>query len=305
MLLRRLLGTAAIVGIVLAGTMRPAAADDDKTTAHALFLAGQKAFHAGDYKTAGSIFEEAYRKKPHHDALWNAASAWNRAGEDVRAANLYAKYLREAPTSAQDRKAAGAALGTLTSKLGKVVVHAPALSDVKVDETPSDPDGLFVAPGEHVVSGRSGDVPVKKTVTLAAGQTLEVTLEPPPPPPKKPEPAPPPPPRKEERFHLPWVVVAIGGALAITGGGVTLWSGLDSSTKRERFRDRVDSREATKQELDDGRATQFRTNILLGATIGVTALTGVAALFVDWGGTKSGGLFVRPALGHVTVGYRH
>jgi hypothetical protein len=282
--------------VLLAMPARATAAgdDDDKAAAQQQFQAGQKAFAAGDFRAAAEAFEEAYRRKPHHAPLWNAARAWYRAGESVRAANLYAKYLREAPPGTKDRDSAQQALKELSGKLGKISVQSTGPTDLAVDDAPVDANGVYVAPGEHAVSGKSGKDPVKKSVTVEAGQSLSVTLDPPPPPPVQPRiviaPAPPP-----KGFHLPWIAVAVGGALSLGAGGVTVWSGLDSKSKRDDFTTHFNDKTATQDQLDKGKATEVRTNILLGVTAGLVVLTGVAALFVDWGGNSKSG-YVGPGV---------
>lgn len=275
---------------------------DDAKKAQDAFTRATKEFQSGDYRAAARDFEEAYRLKPHHDPLWNAARSWQRAGEGVRAANLYAKYLHEAPAGTKDRDTATAALGELAGKLGKILAHASGPTDLQIDGAPSEPDGVYVAPGEHVVSGTYEGKPVRKSVTLAAGQTLSVTLEPPPPPPVVV--APPPPSPEPAGFHLPWVVVAAGGVLTLAAGGVTVWSGLDSRARRDEFRAHYDDGTASQDELDEGKATQLRTNVMIGVTAGLAALTGVAALFVDWRGTNgASALSVQPSFGGVVVRY--
>src|SRR5262249_30884250 len=99
------------LGLALAGLASPAPAahaDDVRSprTAEARREAARKfgdatrAFDAGDYRRAGEGFEAAYQLAPHEDPLWNGARAWHLAGDLARAANLYARYLREAPPNA-------------------------------------------------------------------------------------------------------------------------------------------------------------------------------------------------------------
>jgi hypothetical protein len=76
------------------------------------------------------------------------------------------------------------------------------------------------------------------------------------------------------------MVVWIGGAITVAAGAATIWSGLDTLAQRRSFYD-----DPSQEKLDDGRDKQTRTNILLGATIGVGVLTAAAAIFlVDWKG---------------------
>ena len=60
-----------VLAVMLVGSVHAAAAEEPG--AKELFAAGKKAYEAHDYRAAAAAFEEAYRKKPHHDPLWNAA----------------------------------------------------------------------------------------------------------------------------------------------------------------------------------------------------------------------------------------
>jgi hypothetical protein len=271
-----------------------ASAQDDRAAAQERFAAGRAAFDAGDFRTAATAFEEAYAKSPHHDPLWNAARSWHRAGEIARAANLYARYLREAPASARDRDHATAAERELAARLAFVTVRADGGSAQKLDGEAASADGTYVVPGDHVAEATFGERAVRRVITLAAGQRLAVTLEPPeaaPPPP----PPPPPPPDADRGFRLPWTVVLASGGLTAIAGGITIWSGLDTLAKRRRFDD-----DPSQANLDDGKSRQSRTNVALGVTLGLAAVTGMAALLVDWKGKR--GAAIVPAFGPTSAG---
>ena len=106
--------------VVLASPARGEPTERDRKTAQASFQAAQKAFKAGDFRHAAEKFDEAYKRAPHHAPLWNAGRAWHQAGELTRAANIYAKYLREAPPNAPDRNRAIVALKQVQVKLGRI-----------------------------------------------------------------------------------------------------------------------------------------------------------------------------------------
>jgi tetratricopeptide repeat protein len=279
------------LGLMLA-PRRAWAVEEDRAAAQQDFHEGQRAFAAGDYRRAASLFEQAYKRKPHPSASWNAARSWEHAGEHAEAANLYERFLHEAEPGARDRDAATTALKALASKLGRVAVTGAGAKAATVDGKPLVGDTRWVVPGEHVILGEANGESLRRTVVVQAGQSQSVALDPTPPrtePTKSPPPAPAAAPA-DRGFHLPWLVVAAGGVLTATAGGLTIWSGLDTNAKRRAFDDAP-----TQENKDDGLERQTRTNILLGATIGLAALTGVAALFVDWRGPSGGrGLAVRP-----------
>src|SRR5687767_13692883 len=144
----------AAVAFGLSLVLATGAASADKAGAQAHFSKGQTAFSAKDFMLAAREFEEAYRLEPHHAPLWNAALSWQNAGDNVRAANLLVRYLREAPPGAQDRDAATAALKELSQKLGRIVVYtAGGVTEERIDGVRADHDGVFVLPGEHVILG--------------------------------------------------------------------------------------------------------------------------------------------------------
>lgn len=252
-------------------------AEADRTAAHH-FADGQKAFAAGDYPHAGDEFEAAYRDRPHHAPLWNAARSWQRAGEEIRAANLFARYLREAPANAPDRDQANASLRALTARLGRIEPHAAGVEKLRLDGKIVDAPVVYVAPGEHVAEGEDNGVRVRKVVSVRAGEQVSVTVTPNPTlgPPKSgllTEPAP-------SRKPLTPILPAIGGVLTAVVGGFTIASGLDTVSKRDAFLDAK-----TQDRLDSAFSSQSRTNVLLGTTIGLGVVTAVVAVFfTEWSG---------------------
>jgi hypothetical protein len=277
--------------------------EEDRRTAARLFGEGQKAYNAGDYRHAAESFEEAYKRAPRLAPLWNAARAWHKAREYVRAANLYSKYLGLAPPNAPDRNSAAAAMRDLEPKLARLEIHAPSFDSVTVDGTAieENADSVYVTPGSHLVEGTSHGRTASEKRDVSAGSSTSVVLTLPAsePIPAHPPVVPPPPPPTEEK-HSGWspVVVAVGGGLTAVGLGLTIWSGVDTLNQKQTF-----DGAPTQQNLDDGRSRQLRTNVFIGVTAGIAALTTIAAIFlVDWKGHKStqvgvglGGLLVRGA----------
>lgn len=274
-----------MVALALAATS-PGLADEARgssTVAAARFAEGEKAFGGGDFVAAGRAFDEAHAEGPHHSPTWNAAVAWHKAGELARAANRYRRYLREAPPAAPDRAKATAALLELGPKLGRIDVVAPLATRVTVDGLPLEDGALWVYAGTHVIEGALGDKPLRATASVAAGQTISVTLldAPPaaPPAPARAAPAPELDPRSPApRKPLPPWVVGVGSALTAGLAVGTLVSGVDTLDARAAY-----DLDPTRERFDDGRARQLRTNVLLGVTLGTAALTAGLALFAtEW-----------------------
>ena len=289
----RVFGAALLVWSMLAVIAPPAGAQDlagstsdDRRQAAVDFAEGDRAFKDGDYRQAAESYERAYHRVPHHSALWNAARAWHRAGELARAANLYARYLREAPPNARDRNSAQRAMNELANRLARLEIHATDVTAVQVDGQPTDASSLFVTPGAHVVEGRTRDGrPVRQPQTVGAGDVVSLALVPPPAVAVGLPPPPPPPPPVPERRSRGWspIVVYFGGALTVALAGITVWSGLDTLQQKDAF-----DRAPSQNNLDVGRDKQSRTNVLLGVTAGVAAATAVTAIvLVDWRGSPS------------------
>jgi hypothetical protein len=289
-----------------------AAGDDtveDRQAAAREFAEAQRAFGAGDFKLAAEQFEAAYKHKPHHASLWNAARARQRMGDTARAANLYARYLREAPPNARDRNTALASMQKLSPKLGQLEITSVGLEDVKVDHELAMDRVVYVNPGAHVVEAKVAgqDRIVTQPASVEAGQTQSVALvapsnDPKPPvanPTPTPTPTPPPSTDHEREKSHGWspAVVALGGGLTAVAGGLAVLSGLDVVNQKTAF-----DKDPTQANLDTGKSKQLRTNILLGVTAGLGVLTGVAAIWlVDW---RSGDRTVQVGTGFGDVRFR-
>jgi hypothetical protein len=300
-------------------TATSASETDARAAAKREFSAGDAAYAHGDFAVAAAHFEAAYRYAPHPAALLNAAEAWEGAKNFARAATLYAKYLREAPADAPARSSATQSLKQVAAKVAELDLSATGLTDLAVDDRPTDVAVVYVEPGHHFVYARKGDRVVRSDVDVAAGSVTPVTLAAPAeiapvplPPPVTPIPVGPaglevpssitkPPPEEAPRTKTqashglpPWVVY-VGSGLTAIGIAATIVSGLDT----EHFKNDVYDANMTTANLDAGLDRQKRTNILLIATVGAAATTGVFAIWlVDWhgkGNTPSVGLGLSPS----------
>jgi hypothetical protein len=255
---------------------------DDMKAAAKLFAEGQKSYREGDYRHAAEAFEGAYKRAPRLPPLYNAARAWQKGGDPVRAANLYAVYLRKAPPSAPDRNNATSALRDLEGRVAKLEVHASDWTELKVDGAAFDVGDqsaasfvVYVTPGTHVIEGRHGDKTAQERPVATAGSSMSVVLLAP-----KDEPPPVVPVLVEKKSRSGWspIVVAVGGGLTAVAAGFLVWSGVDTLGQRSTF-----DASPTQANLDTGKSDELRTNVLLGVTLGLAVVTGVIAIFlVDW-----------------------
>jgi hypothetical protein len=239
--------------------------------------------------------------------LWNAARSRHRAGDLAAAANLYARYLEEAPATAPDRDKAAAALLELRGSVARLEVHATAgIVDVRVDGTALVGTEKYVDPGEHLVeatgtTAAAEPAAIRKIALAERGESVHVTLEAPTVASRVDGP------RSEAAsldakvakprpFAVPWTVVAIGAVATAATAAVTVWSGIDTAQQKDRF-----DASRSQLDLDDGRARQTRTNVLLGVTLALAAATGIAGVLVDWRGAPAGSVALHVGPAHLDM----
>lgn len=274
--------------------------------------AGRRAFNDGKYDEAAVHFENAFRDAPAAAAIRNAVLARAKAGHLARAATeaalAEAKYPNDAPT----REVAAAALAEAAPKLQRVALACrPACGVVADGRAVSLEDAehvvFFLDPGQHeVVVGWGEDRTKVVPVSAKAGGASAVSLEAPP---AAPKPAPPTvsaprvepsgsregapaESRKEPPSGKPLgpAVFVVGAVLAVGGGVATAISGVD--TLNNPGSDKVRAACAGKgeqcPEYQHGLASQTRTNVILGATLGVGVITAVIGLFfTQWSSPKT------------------
>jgi hypothetical protein len=95
--------------------------------------------------------------------------------------------------------------------------------------------------------------------------------------------SPAPPPRGADGESTPrtgWspTIVIVEGVVTLVTAGVTVWSGLDTLSTLDAYK-----AHPTRAILESGRSEEIRTNVLIGVSSGLAAITAVTALFlVDW-----------------------
>ncbi|MBI5535758.1 MAG: hypothetical protein HY898_23705 [Deltaproteobacteria bacterium] len=267
-----------MAGPPAAPTSAPAKAAANKAEAAKEFKAGVAAFKKKQFIEAAEHFEKAYALAPHPSALWNAADAREKAGELAPAANMYARYLETSSEGDKDRYEAKQRINNLTLVLGRIELFGPDATDIKVDRVTKveGTNVVYVDPGDHVVTAKCESKFLSKNVNVAAGAKVIVRLVPqseaPPPAASQGSAAPgdDKPPAAKKKGIGPGIVY-VGAGLTAVLGGISIWSGLDTRSKRSEF-----DTTPTGQVYDEGVAAQQRTNILLGAT----AVVGVATVLV-------------------------
>ena len=289
--LLRKLGPAVILGaaVVLASPPAIAQSAADKKAAAAEATKAQKAFGAKKWADAATGYESAYRKAPNPKFLIGAANARAKLGENVKAANLYAKAMKDGDAATKDEAKKG--LGAVGPKLGQLEIKADGATAVSVDGDVVDMGVplYFCQPGSRQVVAKFGDKESTLSPNVAAGVVTKVSLTAPEAPavaakpaeePKKEEPVAEKPKDTSSSGGKPFspLVIYIGAGLTVVGVGVTIWSGLDTQKQKDTF-----DTDKSQENLDAGKSKQTRTNIFLGVTAAVGVFTAVAAIFfTDW-----------------------
>ena len=151
---------------------------DEREEARREFAAGQASDKQKDWDTAIEHYLRAYELVPHHFALYNIATDYERLGKIREAATWYVRYIDNAPDSA-DRDKVQRLLAELKLRPGKLTVRsAPAGANVTIDGNPhgvAPYTGSFRGGGHRVVvdNGRAHE---ERDVTIEYGEPLDVQL---------------------------------------------------------------------------------------------------------------------------------
>jgi hypothetical protein len=303
------------LALVLAASIAPAAAraqtpptttsaaptDEARRSAAKAFAAGMKAYAAKDYVTAALRFDEADHLAPHPNAKWNLARSLRQAGQLARAAQAFARYLRDAPPDAHDRDAATDAIDELAKSLVRIDVTAPGVTDVTIDGVAIEDRSTYVDPGQHVVQGHAGDQLLTSETSGDAGAIVAVTLALPPPPAPpppapvpeptpSPAPTPAPPPSPAPGAPSPashgWspIVFWVSAGLTAAALGTAIGFGVDTVSFRNGT---YASAPPSQQPADysDGVGRMNRTNVVFGVAGAGAVFTAVTAIWLtDWHG---------------------
>jgi hypothetical protein len=248
---------------------------------------GLKLYKDGAYEAALVEFERAYELAPTWRLHYNIALIHKAMNDFAGALDRFERYLSEgaAEVPPDKKKEVGQEITALRAKIGTLRVTVKpaeaadveiALDDVPIGKAPLDKP-VIVNPGKRRVSAtRPGGVPVTKVVSVAAGETIDVSLELPAPPVIA-EPLKPPkeasPPRAQVSSSGPWIGLGVAGGLVVVGT-VTGVLALSASSKLGDLRDGGPS---TRADLDAQqrtvRAWSITTDVLFVGAIATASVS--------------------------------
>jgi tetratricopeptide (TPR) repeat protein len=282
--------------LTLATSSVPSFAADPSPTnstdlARQRFQEATEAYREGRYATAASLFEAADRLAPwvcadarcaqlHASTRYNAATAWDQAGEAARAATGYESALALETLDAGRRQQADERLELLRQTLGRVSIQQPVGAFITVDhmQRAPVPAVFYLRPGNYDIAvDYEGEGSVTHT-QVAGGKAHEITLDlpassqpaaiEPPAGALTPDPVPAPPTDSgATQKTLGWIGVGAGVALS----GAAIIFGVRALSARDRYDDSGHTDAAARDEAADLR---LATNVLWGgATLaGATGL---------------------------------
>jgi hypothetical protein len=253
--------------------------DPDVNMARSHFRRGVALYRSGAYDAALAEFSRAYDSAPNYRILYNLAQVQAQRQDFVQALELFERYLTEGagdlpPGRVESVEAEIAELQRRTSRLrvdSNVDGARLFVNELPGVELPLEHPLVLNAGIHRLRVEKPGYLPASRTVMLAGGDDLSLTIdlepeldmdEPAPAPPAPPAPAAPPPP---DRTAL-WASLAATGALA----GATVTFGVLASHANSELSERLARYPASRSSVETGR-DRVRTFALLTDTLGVAA----------------------------------
>lgn len=276
------------------------------------YSAGQLAQVNGDEARAAEMFELAHRSAPNSAALRSAIRMHRSAGHVAHAATLALEarelYANEANTLAL----ATSTIAELEGQLARIEITCDPACTVSVDglafgERAGTRTSLFVDAGHHSVVAswreRSASSPAESfdgaggsshafsftppAVAATPAVTPDIATTPAAEPETTSTPASSAPPVEVDRGSssgLSPAFFAIGAGLTAVSLGVAIGFGVDMLSARDAY-----VAAPTETGWRDGVGRELRTNVMIGTTIGLAALTLTMALLTDWDGAPASG----------------
>jgi tetratricopeptide (TPR) repeat protein len=259
----------ALLAIVLAFVAPRARAD--AAEAEQLFRAAHAAFERREFRAAAAAFEEAYRLEPHAAVLYNAALAWQLAGDEPRAADAFARALGRADLEADASRDAARRLEELSGRTGKIEVRGPTGRSVSVAHVKDGhpPLTVYVAPGVHDLTVTGPGAPsLTRRIEVARGATTTVVLPSPQERPSMVEAAP-----TQQPSPTRWIVSGSLAGLSLVSTATASILGISALHAREDYA-------ATGYTDPDAREKTVGLRTAANVFWGAAIVTGIASVFL-------------------------
>lgn len=268
--------TPAVAGAQPGGA--PANQAESTDLASQRFVEATEAYQQERYSAAASLFEAADRLAPHPSIRYNAATAWEQAGELARAATGYQAVLESSSVDDGRRATARQRLDALQAELAQITVADPLGALLTVDHIQRQPlpARFYLQPGTYRFDVEFSGQALTETATVHAGKKLSLEfagIAPAPEPlpslddvPADPVPASP------GWTTGPWTWVALGAGVALSGAAIAL--GLKAKGAEKTYRD---SGYTDPQALRQAEDLQLATNVAWGGAT-AASVTGLVLI---------------------------
>lgn len=270
--------------------------DDARSQAAAAYDRGVAHFNRGEFEEAAQAFLRADELVPSDDALGNAITAADRAGDHLLVVHAAERAVGRDPSSALAASARKAQADSARHLARVELGCQPGPCTITFDGEANAPGSHYVLPGTHKALATSGAARAEQSLDLEPGATYRVVLHPVTPGSTRhaaeiTRSAPPARDRSAASKPLPPAVFYVGVGATVVLAGATTWSGLDTLSAKHALPDRP-----TTAQVDAVKSRILRTDILLGGSVIAAALTTWAGVsLVDWnGGTASAVLVPAP-----------
>jgi tetratricopeptide (TPR) repeat protein len=221
--------------VALAWATAPPAWAQAAASARDHYRRGLSAYGLGDYETAASEYEAAFKAKPESALLFNAAQAHRIAGHRERALELYESYLRLFENQVPNRAEVERRILELRQQLhwgppgNRLASAAPSVAEgasPRLSLSPAAPEASEPAasappvPSASPAESAPQPVPSAAPAESAPQPTLALALTTTAPPPEQRRPA----------WKKGWVWGTVGGVVAVAGLAVGLGLGLGAQS---------------------------------------------------------------------------
>jgi tetratricopeptide (TPR) repeat protein len=172
-----------LLGVLLCvATAHAQSTDPSRANAKALFEHGVADYAAGQYASALSNFQEAFRVRPHPLVNVNIANCYDKLGKPLQAIFHFQRFLESDAGTAAQRDEVKTAVERLKQQIGKVnlrITPDGALAILDAGEQRKAPilDPVQLEAGKHTLEVRlEGYKTVQRNLTVKGGATLEINI---------------------------------------------------------------------------------------------------------------------------------